>query len=217
MSTYPSTARRTFLQRVSAGSLAILAAGGLNHTASAAPAVVKSKDWLDKITGKHRQVFDAVEPNDGFAAVYALNYVDSYKMAGVDEGDVSAVLVYRHKAMPLMLNDAMWAKYKIGEALGVTDAETEASATRNPFRTSIMLRPGLTYDQLSAERGVSIVVCKMALTVLSGMMAGNASVTAEEAAADWTANLIDGATLVPSGVYAVDQAQEKGCSYCYAG
>jgi len=217
MSISSSPTRRTFLQRVSAGSLAVLAAGSLDHTATAAPAAVPSKDWLDKITGKHRQVFDAVEPNDGFAAVYALNYIDSYKMSGVDESDVSTVLVYRHKAMPLVLNDAMWSKYKIGEGLGVDDTETEAAATRNPFRTSIMLRPGLTYDQLSAERGVSIVVCKMALTVLSGMMAGNAGVTAEEAAADWTANLIDGATLVPSGVYAVDQAQEKGCSYCYAG
>jgi len=35
--------------------------------------------------------------------------------------------------------------------------------------------------------------------------------------ADWAANLLPGYTIVPSGVVAVNGAQSKGCSYCYAG
>ena len=35
--------------------------------------------------------------------------------------------------------------------------------------------------------------------------------------ADWIANVLPGYTVVPSGVVAVNGAQSKGCSYCYAG
>jgi len=35
--------------------------------------------------------------------------------------------------------------------------------------------------------------------------------------ADWIANVIPGIQVVPSGVLAVNGAQEKGCSYCFAG
>ncbi|NNF57419.1 MAG: hypothetical protein HKN04_04185 [Rhodothermaceae bacterium] len=218
------TARRTFLQRLSVGTLALMSGGAVARTASpgAAPAaprlVTSGTDWLDRIRGEHRQVFDIVEPNNGLGAVYALNYLDSYqRVHGLSGDDVTAVAVYRHNAMPLMLNDATWATYKIGEFLSVTDPETNAPATRNIFRTNIILRPGLTYEQMMADRGVVVVACEMALTVYSSLTAEAAGVSPEEAKADWEANLLDGAVLAASGVYAVDQAQQHGCSYCYAG
>jgi len=34
---------------------------------------------------------------------------------------------------------------------------------------------------------------------------------------DWVANLIPGVLVVPSGVIAINRAQEKGCAYCFAG
>ncbi|HLT47746.1 MAG TPA: hypothetical protein VK002_11005 [Rubricoccaceae bacterium] len=217
------TPRRSFLQRFAAGTAALLAGG--TATAHAAPAFRPSATprrsddaWLDRITGEHRQVFDLVEPNKGFGAAYALNYRDSYMEAhGVSGEDVTAVIVFRHFAMPLVVGDEVWAKYPIGAFIGVNDPETEAPATRNVFHDNIMMRPGLTYAQLAAEPGIVVVACNLALTVLSSLIGQQAGISAEEAKADWEAGLFPGVTLAPSGVYAVNRAQEHGCTYCYGG
>lgn len=215
----PST-RRNFLQRFTAGSLALFA-GAVPSVRAASASEKKSQlddAWLDLLHGTHRQVFDLVEPNGGMGAAYAVNFLESFKeVHKVSDEDVCAVAVFRHRAFPLALNDKMWEKYKIGEFLKVNDPKTEAPAVRNIFHDNIPLRPGLTYEKLIAERGVVMVACNLALTVISGFAAPNAGVSAEEAAAEWTQNLLEGVLLVPSGVYAVNRAQENGCSYCYGG
>ena len=48
------------------------------------------------------------------------------------------------------------------------------------------------------------------------MLAANANVTAEEAAREWAANVVAGITIIPSGTWGVNRAQEAGCTY-YAG
>jgi hypothetical protein len=45
----------------------------------------------------------------------------------------------------------------------------------------------------------------------------NAGVSAEEALKEWTANLIPGVTLIPSGTWGDNRAQEAGCTYCAGG
>jgi hypothetical protein len=49
------------------------------------------------------------------------------------------------------------------------------------------------------------------------MLAGNANVTAEEAAKEWAANVVAGITIIPSGTWGVNRAQEAGCTYCAGG
>jgi len=34
---------------------------------------------------------------------------------------------------------------------------------------------------------------------------------------DWVSGILPGIQVVPSGVLAVNRAQEQGCTYCYAG
>ena len=127
--------------------------------------------WIGKIKGKYRQVFDATAPNEGWGAAFPLNFIDSTKEAlKVTDADITGITVFRHFAMPLMLNDATWAKYKIGAMLKVNDPKTNAPAIKNIFRDNIPLRPGLTYEQEMAK-GVIFVACNMALTVISGMAA----------------------------------------------
>ena len=214
MTTHSLTPRRSFLQRLAALS-ATVAVGGKLEAESIAPPVTDA--WLNRVTGKHRQVFDCTTANDGFGAAFALNWIDGYKQTrNATDKDMSAVVVYRHFAMPLMLNDAMWAKYHIGEVLKL-NGSTGKPATMNIFRGNIMGRPGMSYEQAMKDRGVIMVACNLALTVISGMAAPNAGVTADQAKADWTANLLPGVALAPSGVYAVSRAQEKHCTYCYGG
>jgi len=214
------TPRRGFL-----GSIAVGAAGlvlGRWSTASAelpsAESLAFADEWVGRIKGKYRQVFDCTAANEGFGAAFPLNFNVSTKQAlKVTDADITGVAVFRHMAMPLMLNDATWAKYKIGEVLSIKDPKTNAPATRNIFRDNIPLYPGLTYEQEMSTRGVIFVACNMALTVISGMAAPKANVSADQAKKDWTAGLIPGVNLAASGVYAVNRAQQAGCSYCFGG
>ena len=192
---------------------------GQRRDRAISPAPALGDEWLAKIKGKHRQVFDCISANDGFGVAFGLNFIGQRRRTALKltDSDLTAVVVFRHFSMPLTLNDKMWAKYKIGELLNVKDPKTNAFATRNIFRDNIPLHPNLTYEQAIATRGVIICACNMALTVASGMLAPKAGVTADVAKKEWTANLIPGVVLVPSGVYAVNRAQESGCTYCYGG
>jgi intracellular sulfur oxidation DsrE/DsrF family protein len=76
--------------------------------------------------------------------------------------------------------------------------------------------PGMAIDKISSRGGV-ITCCNVALTVLSAHAAEAAGLPKDKARAEWVAGLLPGVHVVPSGVLAVGRAQEKGCSYCYAG
>jgi intracellular sulfur oxidation DsrE/DsrF family protein len=103
--------------------------------------------------------------------------------------------------------------------VNVIDPQTKAPAKRNIFYKS---QPGdlmfadATVDKLQA-RGVVMVACSLALGAISGMAGGQVGVAAAQARAEFMANLLPGVKAVPSGVFAVAHAQEKGCAYCYAG
>lgn len=212
------TPRRSFLQRLAAASA--LLAGATPAVAFAEQGKSASDPWLAKVTAKHKQVFDAPEPNSGFPSVFAATYIrtmtDTYMLP---PNGAQAVVVLRHSAMPMALTDALWDKYAIGAMLNVTDPATKAPARRNIFWKS---REGDTpFPQLSIEKvmqmPVTFVACGAALAVLSARAAAKGGVDAASAKREWEAGIIPGITIVPSGVLAVARAQEHGCSYCYAG
>jgi intracellular sulfur oxidation DsrE/DsrF family protein len=217
------THRRGFLGRA-AGALAMLAAGGA-RTARAESAIATVEPpaaadaWLAKLTGKHRQFFDATEPNDGFPFAFAMTFLNTNKATyGLQDKDLTAVVGLRHSAIPLALKDEIWKKYKLGEFAKVNDKATNAPAERNIFynpHDGDMMFPDASVDKMLA-RGAIVTCCNVALTVLSGVRASVAGVTAQQAYDEWKANLIPGVVVVPSGVLAVNRAQEKGCTYCYA-
>jgi len=228
-SIYQQSDRRKFLTRLASGSAAV-AAGGIAATLlpsiaqaeAIAPAAgpssgATSDEWLDKINGKHRQFFDGVTVNDGFALGFALNYLNANNEASkIPDSSLTAVVGLRHFAAPLAFTDAIWSKYKLGEFLKLTDPGTKAPLTRNMYyhaHPGELMLPDMSIEKLQA-RGVLFTVCNVALTVFSSMTAKSAGVTPEVAKQEWTAGLIPGMYIVPSGVWAVNRAQEKGCTYC---
>ena len=55
--------------------------------------------WLDTIIGKHMQVYDAPDPNDGMVLIYAWAFLSTAPQAyGVAESDVGVVIVLRRFA-----------------------------------------------------------------------------------------------------------------------
>ena len=153
-----SSPRRTFLQRLAGASAALATMGWSSARAEVPNATTLAADdaFVGRIRGKYRQVFDGVTPADGDAVLFGLNFVDSTTSAlNVPASEVTSVVVLRHWAMPLALKDELWAKYKVGEAIKVTDPKTNAPAVRNIFRDNILLHPGITYDSAVADRRVA--------------------------------------------------------------
>lgn len=61
--------------------------------AYAANASSPNDAWLDRLNGKHRQLFDAPAPNGGIPLVHLMNFYDSYNSAyGVKDKDVNGIL-----------------------------------------------------------------------------------------------------------------------------
>jgi intracellular sulfur oxidation DsrE/DsrF family protein len=207
------TPRRRFFGRL--GGVAVLGLMGLVPKplqAQAPAARADGPNWPGTLKGRHRQVVDAYEANAGFPLAFAHTFLAPNESA-------TAVVVLRHGAFPIALGHAMWAKYKIGETFKIIDPETKAPATKNPFlnpKSGVLLVDDMALDRLIAK-GVVVGACGVALQVQSKMLAGNAGVTAEEAAKEWAANVVSGVTIIPSGTWGVNRAQENGCTYCAGG
>ena len=205
--------RRGFFRRLG-GAMALGLAGLASKPLSAqtSTAAADGPNWPGNLQGRHRQVVDAYAANAGFPLAFAYTFL-------VPNESAVAVVVLRHEAFPIALGNAMWEKYKIGAALKIIDPETQAPAIKNPFlhpKPGVLLVDDFALDRLLA-RGVVFGACNIALHVQSKMLAGNASVSAEEAAKEWTANVVPGITIVPSGTWGVNRAQEAGCTYCAGG
>jgi intracellular sulfur oxidation DsrE/DsrF family protein len=218
--------RRQFIGCLAGGGAALALSGLLPAAAQAATSPARGSDthewderWLGHINGRHRQVFDAVSVGDE-VLIFGVNYIDTNKQAyGLADKDITTVIVLRHMAIPMAFSDDVWRKYRLGEMLKVTDPRTGKPATRNIFikrRPNEMHFPDAAVDLLR-QRGVIFTCCAVALSVASAMTAARAGVSKETAKQEWTDGLLEGITLVPSGVLAVNRAQEKGCTYCYAG
>ncbi|HUI65778.1 MAG TPA: hypothetical protein VL126_13130 [Bacteroidota bacterium] len=175
--------------------------------------------WLGKIKGKHRQVFDVPELNSGLPLAWARVFLMTNQAVGVNEKDVSAVVVLRHDGIALGLESRVWEKYNFAEVFKPTDLVTKAVLTTNPFwepKEGALPLPGMSIDQLQ-KSGVLFGICDMALTVMSQMVGEKMKMDAGEIKKDWVSGIFPGIQIVPSGVLAVNRAQEHGCTYCYAG
>ncbi|HEY6952146.1 MAG TPA: twin-arginine translocation signal domain-containing protein [Bacteroidota bacterium] len=218
--------RRSFLGKLSAGAVALgvpTLAGAMHlPTTKNPPPASDSKgfeEWLGRIKGTHKQVFDTMMHDNGMPLAWTRVFLMTNAAVGASANDVTAVMVLRHEAIPLALEDRLWAKYNFGEMFKVTDGATKAPATRNMFwkpKPNELPLPGMALNEL-LDSGVLVGLCDMALTVYSSMAAKKMNMSADDCKKDWLAGVLPGIQLVPSGVLAVNRAQEHGCTYCWAG
>jgi hypothetical protein len=203
--------RRSVFGRIAAMS-ALGLFGFVTATARAQPAQSDGPDWPGALKGRHRQVFDIYDINEGSPLGFTNNFLAPNESA-------TAVMIFRHKGLPYAVGSAMWEKYKIGESFKIIDPETKAPAVKNPYfqpKPGVLQNNDRALDRLLAK-GTVMGACGVALRGQSSRLAGNAGVTAEEALKEWTANLIPGVTVIPSGTWGVNRAQEAGCTYCAGG
>ncbi len=213
-----TTARRGFLGRIAAAAAAVGLSSGVpsalnaeTHASSPDPAL---DAWLGKIKGKHKMVFDVTEPNNGFGVIWPRIYMNTMQATYPGES-VTPVVILRHAGIALGMNDALWAKYPIGEMFGIKDGD--APAKKNPYATITNLPlPGLGTAEL-LKSGMLIGLCDVALTVYGAGAAAKMSMAPDAVKKEWIAGLMPGIQIVPSGVFGVARTQELGCAYCFAG
>ena len=204
-----STHRRGFLGRAAA-----LAAGAVvTPKLLDATSLSAEDEWLKRLTGAHRQLFDMPTEAGGLPLLHILNYVNTYNSAyGAKDSDVNAIGTFYGFTTFHGLNDAVWAKYKLGEIVNSKDASGQP-ATANPWRTQVQAL-GMTIPAASIEalqkRGVLFLLCNNALTLLSGMVAKARGLEQPAVYADLKANMLPGVVLVPAMVIAIEKAQTIG-------
>ena len=198
------TDRRSFL-----GTIAALSAASALDTDA----------WLGQLKGKHRQLFDAPDPDGGTVLRHVRSYLDIWRDAyGVPERNVSVIVVLYARTTPLGLQDEMWAKYKLGAALNLTDSTTNAPLVRNYFAHPQPGDPvGDGTPECSMEslqrRGVLFLLCNNALERWSGRLEKQGLGTAADIHADLRAHALPGVVIVPAAIIAMTKAQERDFAY----
>ncbi len=213
------SSRRNFLGAATALSLATVS-GQLK--ANAGSAFVSNpeagEEWFTKIKGKHKIVFDAPEHNGGMP----LAWPRVFQMTNSSDGktdDLGIVVIFRHNGLPLAFEDRLWEKYNLGEAFKINDPATNAPSKRNFYwkpQANALPIPGMAINELM-ESGVLFATCLMAIFHYSGIVAKKMGLDHETVRKDWIAGILPGIQPQPSGVFAVNRAQEHGCTYCFAG
>ena len=223
------TDRRKFLGSIATGAAAL----GLSTVAAPlqtfaennfAGGIEDADAWFNKVKGKHRVVFDATKPHGVFPFAWPRVFLLTNGATGTPEKDCGVVVVLRHDAIPYAMDTKLW-KYNFGEVFHAPDPSTnEEKAKKNPFQqpaADAFKFPGIGAVQIGINdlqaAGVMFCACDAALTVYSAAVAQGMSKDAAEVKKEWVAGLLPGIQIVPSGVWALGRAQEKGCAYIFAG
>ena len=229
--TLPSPRRREFLGRVAAGAVALGLSTKIPSAFAAETAEhsdqTPSDKWLSAITGKHRQVFDAPNHENGWGLLHVRNYLNTLRDTyHVTKPDVTAVVSIYGLGTMLAFNDDMWKKYSLGAASKVMDG-SNAPATANVFYKAPAGSPSLSVTggpipvpadaSISAlqERGALFILCNNAFNVWMGLLGGGDATKSAALRKEFEANMVPGVYLVPAMVVAISQAQKAGCTYMY--
>ncbi len=204
------------LPLVLAAALAVGAIPRVEARSREAGLATQKDRWLAGLTAPHRQLFDSPRPDGGIPLVHIMNYYDTWNRAyGVADRDIDAVGTFYGATTFYAVNDAMWAKYRIGEFLDTRDA-AGTPMVRNPWRAAPEIL-GMTLPQASIEalqqRGATFIACNNAMTIFSGLLARARGLPADQVYRDLTGNLLPRVELVPGMVVAIEQAQRAGVTY----
>jgi len=225
------TTRRGFLGSIATGAaamgIATLSPLQQVHANPESPHIPNPEDPAENVfknlKGKHRIVYDVVEPVWLFPFAWARIFLLTNMATGTPEKENSVVVVLRHSSIPYAMDSKLWTKYNFAEFFNVKDDKQNA-VTSNVFwqpPKGTFKVPGfgvveVGINELQAS-GVQFVVCNAALTVYSAMAADKMKMKPEEVYNEWKSGVLPGITPVPAGVWALGRAQENKCAYCYAG
>lgn len=243
-----STPRREFLLHAGAASLASLtlpaiargADASASHAASRSEATVLREgleaweaewrdgqppqapvwdtSWTQKITGKHKAMFDVPEIEGGAgvfrASIWGRQFTDVLKL---QPSDISTVIVIRHSAIPLAMNQEFWTTYEVGKQFKIKGDDGKTMKL-NP----ILAKPDATGSgspfQLDKQiaGGAIVLGCNLAFGGIVSMIVKQDKLKMPEARTKALSMLVPGVILQPSGIFANVMACEAGCAFVQA-
>jgi intracellular sulfur oxidation DsrE/DsrF family protein len=211
-----AVARRGFLFRLSQA-LAGVSAFGVARSSAAAAAVFDADDpdaWIGRLTGEQKTMLH-VHQHFMTALVDARTMLANARDAyGVPESQNSMAIVTHGAAIQGLLGDDLWQKYSLGAYYKLNDPKTGAAATRNIFLTAQDGEPADATVLDLQKRGVTFVVCNVALRNLSRKLArdGNPPDAIYE---QLSKGLVPGAFIVPDLFVSIQRAQKRGVAYIF--
>jgi intracellular sulfur oxidation DsrE/DsrF family protein len=227
------THRRGFLGRIASAAAALSV---LNEARPAEAQPAGPDDWIKGVKGTHRCLFDFPQHKNGMPLLHILNYLNTYSEAYKSApGQAGAVGTFysmgTQSSIPLAFNDAMWAKYGLGDYLGLKDA-AGTPYTRNVFNRPtagdlhLLMQaiqsptipafagamPALGLESLQ-KMGTTFLLCANAFGGWCEELAVRGKGKAADLQKDLAANLLPGVVMVPAMVIAIEKAQAAGIAY----
>jgi hypothetical protein len=239
METPGLTHRRSFLARI----LGAIATAGVTGAGVAeaqnraqTPPATAADAWINEVKGTHRCLFDFPQHKSGVPLLHILNYINTYNQAyKAAPGTVGAVGTFygigTQSSIPLAFNDAMWAKYGLGEYTGLKDAAGKPY-TRNVFHrptkqdAHVLMQgfqtpnipemldavPAIGIENLQ-KIGTKFLLCNNAFGGWCLELQARGKGKADAIQKELAANLLPGVTIVPAMVIAIEKAQGAGIRY----
>ena len=167
--------------------------------------------FVDRFTGKHKQVFDIMDPYLGLVIIK--NWLDAWESVyKLKHPDVDAIAAIAGKGFVINASDELYAKFPIGQLFQVNDADGKP-ATKSPFlaeTTGMFAGAGVKALQ---TRGVVFWMCNNALNNVAGRVANSVQRPRPEVYQELRAGLNPGVILVPAHTMLLGIVQEKGFTY----
>lgn len=176
--------------------------------------------WTKKITGTHKAMFDIPEVEGGVgvlrSGIWQRQFTDVLK---VPAGGLSSVMVIRHNAIFLAMNQDFWTTYGVGEAEKLKDDDGK-TLVHNP----VIPAPGQDVPPTfraymldkQLEAGAIALGCGLAFRSVVGMIQQKDKLDATESRKKAMSMLIPGVVMQPSGIFANVLAEEAGCVFVQA-
>ena len=229
--------RRGFLTRLFGTAAGVTFVAGRPAGAQTPTAAASGPDaWIKEVKGTHRCLFDFPQHKNGAPLLHILNYLNTYNEAYKSApGTVGAVGTFysigTQSSIALGFNDAMWAKYALGEYLGLKD-KTGQPYTRNVFLkptpddAHLLIQafqtpnipelagevPAIGIESLQ-KMGTKFLMCANALGGWCLELQARGKGKAPDIEKELRANLLPGVTIVPAMVIAIEKAQAAGIRY----
>jgi hypothetical protein len=233
------TPRRSFLGRIAAAAAAASLPLGISRDAAAqakAPAATGPDSWIREVKGTHRCLFDFPQHKNGAPLLHILNYLNTYSEAYKSApGTVGAVGTFysigSQSSIPLAFNDAMWAKYGLGDYTGLKDksgkgytrnvlyrpTKDDAQVLIQAFQTPDIPElheavPAIGIESLQ-KMGTKFLLCANAFGAWTLELQARGKGKADALQKELMANVLPGVTVVPAMVIAIEKAQAAGIRY----
>jgi hypothetical protein len=236
MTTDDKANRRGFLGRLFGAAAALTVASAGSAEAQGSAPAGQADAWIKEVKGSHRCLFDFPQHKSGAPLLHILNYLNTYTEAYKSgPGTVGAVGTFysigNQSSIAMAFNDAMWAKYGLGEYLGLKD-QAGRPYTRNVFANMtgddahvligafqtpaipelVSMVPAITIGNLQ-KMGTKFLLCNNALGAWCLELQARGKGKADDIQKDLAANMLAGVTPVPAMVIAIEKAQAAGIRY----